>query len=126
MKNAALQAMEKIKTYYQKTDAVVFTVATLIDPCLKLFYHIEHNWEEIFITTAKNQFKMVFEEHYYHPVQAAESDSDIEDDLTSHIYKQHREVPGQDELELYLASTRAPRKTKVLEWWKVNNLFFIL
>src|SRR3954471_10940156 len=47
MKKAALQAMEKIKTYYQKTDAVVFTAATLIDPWLKLSYYEEHKWEKI-------------------------------------------------------------------------------
>ena len=121
MKNAALQAKEKIKIYYQKTYAVIFTVATLIDPCLKLSYHVEHDWEEEFITAAKNQFKMVFQEHYYHPVEAAESDNEDEDDLISHIYKQHHQVPGHDEIELYFASARAPRKTKILEWWKVSN-----
>jgi hypothetical protein len=57
MKNAALQAMEKLKLYYQKTDAAVFTVATLIDPCLKLFYHKEHKWEKSFINAARQQLK---------------------------------------------------------------------
>ena len=124
MKNAALQAKEKIKTYYQKTYAVTFTVATIIDPCLKLFYHVEHEWEEEFITEAKNQFKMVFEKQYYHPAQATMSDTEEDDDLISHIYKQDNQVPGQDELQLYLASARAPKKTKILEWWKVSDSFF--
>ena len=121
MKDAALQAKDKIRLYYQKTDAVIYTVATIIDPCLKLFYHVENEWEEEYISASKNQFKKVFEEHYYHPVEAAESESEEEDDLLSHIYKQHKQVLGQDELELYLASARAPRKTKILDWWKVSD-----
>jgi hypothetical protein len=103
MKNAALQAMEKIKIYYQKTDAAAFTVATLIDPRLKLFYHEEHRWEKIYIEAAKSQFKMLFKEHYYHPGLEAESDDEVE-----------------NEVELYLAAAKLPRKTDILQWWKVK------
>ena len=81
MKNAALQAMEKIKLYYQKTDATVFTVATLIDPRLKLFYHKEHKWEKSFIDAAREQFEMVFKNHYYQPPMLAGVVDEIEDDL---------------------------------------------
>jgi len=95
MKNAALQAMEKIKVYYQKTDAAAFTVSTLIDPRLKLFYHEEQKWEKKYIEAAKSQFKMLFKEHYSHPGLEAE-------------------------VELYLAAARLPRKTDILQWWKVK------
>jgi hypothetical protein len=104
MKNAALQAMEKIKIYYQKTDAAAFTVATLIDPRLKLFYHEEQKWEKTYIKATKDQFKMLFKEHYYHPGLEAESSDD--------------EV--KDEVELYLAAAKLPRKTDILQWWKVK------
>lgn len=124
MKNSALAAKEKIKAYYQKTDAAAFTVATIIDPCLKLFYHEEHGWEKIYIDAAKEQFKLLFEEHYYHPMPA--EDREIpEDDLIAHIYMQNGLNRRQDELELYLAASRAPAKTDILQWWKVSYLFFI-
>lgn len=105
MKNAIFQAMEKIKIYYQKTDAEVFTVATLIDPRLKLFYHEEHKWEETYIKAAKDQFKLLFKEHYYHLGLEAKSDD---------------EEVVEDEVELYLAAAKLPRKTDILQWWKVK------
>jgi hypothetical protein len=103
MKNAASQAIEKIKIYYQKTDAAAFTVATLIDPRLKLFYHEEHKWEKTYIKATKSQFEMLFKEHYYHPKVEAESDDEVE-----------------DEIELYLAAAKLPRNTDILQWWKVK------
>lgn len=129
MKNAALQAMEKLKTYYVKTDAVVFTVATLIDPRLKLGYHEDHKWEKSFIDAAKMQFEIVFKQHYTHLGLAAEGndevdevDEEAEDDLISHIYMQQRSNLEQDEVKLYLAAARVTGKTDILQWWKVNNL----
>ena len=126
MKNAALQAMKKLKTYYQKTDAAVFTVATLIDPRLKLAYHEEHKWEKPFIDAAKRQFEILFHQHYYHPVLAAEDGEEPEDDLISHIYMQQGSNLEQDELKLYLAASRATGKTDILQWWKVSNLLSLI
>ena len=126
MKNAAFQAMEKLKTYYQKTDAAAFTVATLIDPRLKLGYHEDHKWEKSFIDAARKQFEIVFKQHYSHLMLAAEGndevDEEAEDDLISHIYMQQRSNLEQDEVKLYLAAARATGKTDILQWWKVNNL----
>jgi hypothetical protein len=124
MKNAAFQAMEKLKTYYQKTDAVVFTAATLIDPRLKLSYHEEHKWEKSYIDAARRQFELLFKQNYYHPVIAAENDNEVDEDLISHIYMQHRSNPEQDEVNLYLAAARANGKAEVLQWWKVIIYFY--
>ena len=125
MKNAALQAMEKIKLYYQKTDATVFTVATLIDPRLKLFYHKEHKWEKSFIDAAREQFEMVFKNHYYQPPMLAGVVDEVEDDLFSDIYLQNGLDPEQDEVELYLAASRASAKIDILQWWKVSELLLL-
>jgi hypothetical protein len=122
MKNAALQAMEKIKLYYQRTDAAVFTVATLIDPRLKLSYHKEHKWEKSFIDAARRQFEMVFKNHYYQPPVAAKEVDEVKDDLFSDIYLQNGLDSEQDEVELYLAAARASSKTDILQWWKVSRL----
>lgn len=128
MKTAALQAMEKLKTYYQKTDAVVFTVVTIIDPRLKLSYHEKNKWEKVFIDSARDQFKALFKHQYYHPELAAEVDEEgeEEEDLMAHIYMQHKPNPEQDELRLYLAASPADANINVLQWWKVNNFTFTL
>jgi hypothetical protein len=120
MKKAAHQAKDKLRIYYQKTDAAAFTVATLLDPKLKLHYHEEQKWEKRYIKAARNQLIMLFKEHYYHPRLEAESDDEAEDDMLSHIYPQHKSDSWQDEVELYLAAAKLPRKTDILEWWKVK------
>ena len=130
MKKAALQAMEKLKTYYQKTDSVVFTVATIIDPRLKLSYHKKNKWEKVFIDAARDQFEAYFKQHYYHPEQATEDDNEVgeedEEDLIAQIYMQHKPNPEQDEINLYLAAASANGKIDVLQWWKVNTFTFTL
>ena len=122
MKNAALQAMEKIKLYYQKTDAAVFTVATVIDPRLKLSYHKEHKWEKSFIDATRRQFEMVFQNHYYQPSMADEVIDEVKDDLFSDIYLQNGLDSEKNEIGLYLAAPRVSGKTDILQWWKVSSL----
>lgn len=49
-----------------------------------------------------------------------ESESDLEDDLTTHIYKRCH-IEKINELEKYLGEGNAPPKTNILTWWKVIN-----
>ena len=50
---------------------------------------------------------------------------EIEDDLFSDIYLQNGLDPEQDEVELYLAASRASAKTDILQWWKVSELLLL-
>ena len=122
IKNAATQAIEKLKIYYGKTDATVLAVATIIDPRLKLFYHEEQQWERVHINRAKSQIKKEFA-NYQTATNSIEAVDEIEDELLSQIYKQHKSNSKQDELNDYLMATRALPTTNVLQWWKVKNFF---
>ena len=119
MKNAASKAIKKLKIYYAKTDAIVFTIATIIDPRLKVFYHEEHKWERKYIEEAKAQFQAVFNSYHQAP-QAISNDIEIRNDLISQIYLQSRSSSRKDEADLYLKSTRATPEINILEWWKVK------
>ena len=125
-KKAALQAMERLKVYYSKTDAEAFTVSTIIDPRLKLFYHEEKKWERKYIDEAKSQFQRVFK-NYSHQATSNnnEETGEIEDEFISQIYMQHNPVLNEDELEHYLMATRALGKTNVLQWWKVIKIYLV-
>jgi len=117
LKNSIRKAIEKLKTYYIKTDSTVYTIATALDPRLKLYYYEEHNWEKQYIDEAKNVISKVYYSQYASMNNMCEEVD--EDDLIAHIYKRH--TVQQDELELYFKAPRAPMRADALQWWKVHE-----
>ncbi|PKB96376.1 hypothetical protein RhiirA5_263021, partial [Rhizophagus irregularis] len=64
VKQAARNAMKKLKKYYQYTDGMIYTISTILDPWLKLTYHRDHNWEEKYITEARDDIKNLYDTIY--------------------------------------------------------------
>ncbi|POG58024.1 hypothetical protein GLOIN_2v1427122, partial [Rhizophagus irregularis DAOM 181602=DAOM 197198] len=64
VKKAACNAMEKLKKYYQYTDGIIYTISTILDPRLKLTYYKDHNWEEKYITEARDDIKKLYDTTY--------------------------------------------------------------
>ncbi|CAB5121468.1 unnamed protein product [Rhizophagus irregularis] len=52
IKTAAIKAINKLKKYYQYTDALVYSISTILDPRLKLTYYKDNNWEDEYILEA--------------------------------------------------------------------------
>ena len=134
--------MEKLKKYYQHTDALVYTISTskfhiffifmlillytyysylVLDPRLKLTYHYDHNWEEQYITQARNDITELYNKIYAptisNPIE--EDDDPVEDNFLNHVYKKRRRSRSESELESYLGCPIVDAKIDLLQWWKV-------
>lgn len=139
VKNAALQAMEKLKKYYKYTDALPYTITTsmlhffyfyidfififtnfflVLDPRLKLQYYIDMKWENEYIEVAQNDLNTLYKVKYAPAENITISDISSEDSLLQHIYKRQHLI-NNNELEQYLAAPVVNYKTDILQWWKV-------
>ena len=100
---------------------IIILLILVLDPRLKLIYHKDHNWEEWYITEARNTIKELYKAVYApnidQDIQIEEID--VEDDFLNHIYKKPRHSETESELDLYLASPVVPREVDILQWWKV-------
>jgi len=130
---ALTAAKEKLCFYYEKTGAIAYPVATILDPRLKMHYYKNNNWEEHWIKEAKEA--IVTEFNYYHTRFAPshsltqnleeeeekvqeEDDEELEEsdnDMSSEIFKDSDEIP-KSELENYLDSPKVARDTDILGW----------
>ncbi|CAB5180528.1 unnamed protein product [Rhizophagus irregularis] len=118
VKNAALKAMEKLKKYYKDTDALPYTVTTILDPRLKLQYYIDTKWENKYIEAAQKDLNILYKTKYAPSTKNMMILEYPEDSLLQHIYKRQR-VENNNELDQYLATPTAPYGTDILQWWKV-------
>ncbi|CAJ0643384.1 13116_t:CDS:10 [Entrophospora sp. SA101] len=122
IKGKVKEVIEKLKFYYIRTDASVYTIATILDPRLKLDYYRDNNWEANFINNAHQVIKDIYQSGYAPNLTVfsnpENNDIEEEEDLTAHIYKHQQIVRDDDELDAYLKSPNAPPKTDVLTWWK--------
>lgn len=93
----------------------------VLDPRLKLTYHKDHNWEEKYITEARDGIAKLYNEIYAPRIDQSvqEDDPTADDDLMSHIYKKRRSSGTESELDLYLGSPVVPGDVALLQWWKV-------
>ncbi|PKY59260.1 hypothetical protein RhiirA4_514776 [Rhizophagus irregularis] len=123
VKKAACNAMEKLKKYYQYTDGIIYTISTILDPRLKLTYYKDHNWEEEYITEARDDIRKLYDTTYASRIDQNIQDEDLiaDDDLLSHIYKKRRTSRNESELDLYLGSPIVPGEVDLLQWWKMNE-----
>ena len=92
----------------------------VLDPRLKLTYHKNNNWEEKYISEARETISNLYENQYAPPLNSvAEADELFEDDLFCHIYKKRRLSNGKSELDLYLGTPTVSGEVNLLHWWKV-------
>lgn len=94
----------------------------VLDPRLKLTYYKDHNWEEKYITEARDDIKKLYDTTYAPRINQNIQDEDLtadDDDLLSHIYKKRRTSRNESELDLYLGSPIVPGEVDLLQWWKV-------
>ncbi|CAJ0883449.1 9889_t:CDS:10, partial [Entrophospora sp. SA101] len=114
IKGKVKEVIEKLKFYYIRTDASVYTIATN--------YYRDNNWEANFINNAHQVIKDIYQSGYAPNLTVfsnpENNDIEEEEDLTAHIYKHQQIVRDDDELDAYLKSPNAPPKTDVLTWWK--------
>jgi|RifCSP19_3_1023858.scaffolds.fasta_scaffold09625_5 hypothetical protein len=89
-----------------------------MNPRLKLRYYEDNNWEEFYITEAKDVITKVWENEYKRDDLIIDQETEIEDELFSHFFKK-RKVNRKDELEEYLREPSVSYTTDALQWWKV-------
>jgi hypothetical protein len=123
---AAEAAKEKLKMYYKKGDAAVYSVATVLDPRLKLEYYREHDWEDKWMNLAKDNVESVFRTHPMPAAQSAPTSShgEPDDELAAILAAKRRRIDPPDELHDYLTSRPADVTVNVLQWWKINSLAY--
>ncbi|CAJ0747751.1 16278_t:CDS:10 [Entrophospora sp. SA101] len=94
IKGKVKEVIEKLKFYYIRTDASVYTIATILDPRLKLDYYRDNNWEANFINNAHQVIKDIYQSGYAPNLtvfsNSENNDIEEEEDLTSHIYKRQQ------------------------------------
>ena len=133
VKEAALQAMAKLKKYYSYTDALPYTVATsmllfclywfyflyftnfflVLDSRLKLQYYKDHQWENEFIDIALEDIGSLYKSNYAPVESVQDSVEDSNDDFLNHIYKWWR--LNDNELDQYLEISAISKETDLLQ-----------
>ncbi|GES78260.1 ribonuclease H-like domain-containing protein [Rhizophagus clarus] len=123
VKQAACNAIEKLKKYYQYTDGMIYTISTILNLRLKLTYHRDHNCEEKYITETRDDIKNLYNTIYAPRLDQNIQNEDLtaDDNLLSHIYKKRCTLKNKSELDLYLRSPVVPGEIDLLQWWKANE-----
>ncbi|CAB4384487.1 unnamed protein product [Rhizophagus irregularis] len=119
---AAINAINKLKEYYNKTDTTLYTVSLILDPRLKLEYMKDNEWEKCWIDKTKNDVSEIYNTLYVpKEIQNTRIECNSSDeDLVSHISKRQR-IESIGELDHYLKADRAQPLTNVLKWWKLHK-----
>jgi len=123
---AAKAAWGKLSTYYSKSDAGVYAVATVIDPRLKLDYHRRNEWEDEYIEAARADLERAFRTYWVPAAQSPPADDPEKpagnfncSRLIDRAMKRPR-IAEKDELDEYLTSPPSASDTNALQWWKAN------
>jgi hypothetical protein len=123
---AARAAWNKLSTYYSKSEAAVYAVATVIDPSLKLDYHRRSEWEDEYIEAAREHLESIFSAYWVPAAQSLPADNP-EDPVGDFNWRQfigrtikRPRIAEKDELGAYLASPPAEFDADALQWWKAN------
>ncbi|PKC55036.1 hypothetical protein RhiirA1_354773, partial [Rhizophagus irregularis] len=119
---AVKAGIKKLETYYAKTDeTTMYTVATILDPRLKLGYYEDHKWKQTFIRFAKETVINIYNDKYGPADENLNNDSDDNNKnngFFSHMFGKQKKVK-QNEVDLYLKAPRAEPRQDILLWWKV-------
>ncbi|EXX56006.1 hypothetical protein RirG_220070 [Rhizophagus irregularis DAOM 197198w] len=125
--NAVKVGINKLDTYYTKTDDTnMYTVATVLDPRLKLNYYEDNKWKHSFIRYAKETVLSIYNANYA-PSATDGHLEDINDDENDEFLDQlfgKQKKNQENEVELYLKTPRTLRKEDILLWWKTHKATF--
>ncbi|CAB5194151.1 unnamed protein product [Rhizophagus irregularis] len=123
-KEAAINAINKLKIYYNKTDLTLYAVSLILDPRLKVEYIKDNEWEIQWVDRTKKTVSELYMT-LYAPQETQNTNIEYnssDEDLVSHIFKRRR-IETVSEFDRYLNADRAQALCDTLNWWKVSLLF---
>ncbi|CAB5363097.1 unnamed protein product [Rhizophagus irregularis] len=118
-KEAAINAINKLKIYYNKTDSTLYAVSLILDPRLKVEYMKDNEWETQWVDRTKKTVSELYM-MLYAPQETQNTNIEYnssDEDLVSHISKRHR-IESVSEFDRYLNADRAQALCDTLNWWK--------
>ncbi|GBB89254.1 hypothetical protein RclHR1_15940003 [Rhizophagus clarus] len=100
---AVKAGIEKLERYYAKIDNMtIYTVATVLDPRLKLGYYEDHKWKQNFIHFVKKTVMNIYNTKYRPPEYLEDGNSNSENNgFLNHIFGKLQKIQ-QNEVDLYL------------------------
>ncbi|CAJ0862930.1 14314_t:CDS:2, partial [Entrophospora sp. SA101] len=121
--SAAEKAKDKLQKFYPTSDGLVYIVATIMDPRLKMQYYIDNEFDD-YIEMYKEKISDLWKMEYM-PIQECNTTiqtTKTPNTLESHILKRRKNIQT-DELDMYLNSPPLNFDTDVLSFWKNTNLY---
>ncbi|CAB4492734.1 unnamed protein product [Rhizophagus irregularis] len=114
---AAINAINKLKIYYNKTDSTLYAVSLILDPRLKVEYMKDNEWETQWVDRTKKTVSELYIT-LYAPQETQNTNIEYnssDEDLVSHISKWHR-IETVSEFDRYLNADRAQALCDTLNW----------
>ncbi|CAJ0649730.1 11883_t:CDS:2, partial [Entrophospora sp. SA101] len=118
--SAAEKAKDKLQKFYPTSDGLVYIVATIMDPRLKMQYYIDNEFDD-YIEMYKEKISDLWKMEYM-PIQECNTTiqtTKTPNTLESHILKRRKNIQT-DELDMYLNSPPLNFDTDVLSFWKLG------
>ncbi|CAB5193101.1 unnamed protein product [Rhizophagus irregularis] len=118
-KEAAINAINKLKIYYNKTDSTLYAVSLILDPRLKVEYMKDNEWETQWVDRTKKTVSELYMT-LYAPQETQNTNIEYnssDEDLVSHISKRRR-IESVSEFDRYFNANRAQALCDTLNWWK--------
>ncbi|CAB4375503.1 unnamed protein product [Rhizophagus irregularis] len=125
LRSAIKKGYEKLQIYYSKTDeSIVYPIATILDPRIKLKYYKQQEWEEEYINKAIKIIKKQYNENYQddsfnNDLRAQKTD--LNNFFSLFEMGDDNDSSNEDELEEYLRKPAVNFKTDPLQWWKAHE-----
>ncbi|POG80035.1 hypothetical protein GLOIN_2v1764810, partial [Rhizophagus irregularis DAOM 181602=DAOM 197198] len=107
-KEAAINAINKLKIYYNKTDSTLYAVSLILDPRLKVEYMKDNEWETQWVDRTKKTVSELYMT-LYAPQEIQNTNIEYnssDEDLVSHISK-WRCIESISEFDRYLNADQA-------------------
>ncbi|CAB4377335.1 unnamed protein product [Rhizophagus irregularis] len=129
LRSAIKKGYEKLQIYYSKTDeSIVYPIATILDPRIKLKYYKQQEWEEEYINKAIKIIKKQYNENYQddsfnNDLRAQKTD--LNNFFSLFEMGDDNDSSNEDELEEYLRKPAVNFKTDPLQWWKVSTRSYL-
>ncbi|CAB4403415.1 unnamed protein product [Rhizophagus irregularis] len=126
IRDAITKGYEKLKLYYSRTDdSHLYTIATILDPRLKLNYYKKQQWEQKFIDSAKLIFINTFKSDYASKTNIINDNCENNNNENDFLYElfgaNNNNSSDEFEVEDYLNKSVEGPKTNPLIWWKHNE-----
>ncbi|CAH1761519.1 8434_t:CDS:2 [Entrophospora sp. SA101] len=119
--DAAKKAQEKLQKYYPMSDGLVYVIAAIIDPHLKIEYYIDNEFGNNYIEIYKNQIKKLWESYIPNNQHEEVQNDKKPSALAPHMQKKHKHS-NDDELKIFLNSSTINFDSDVLEFWKLHKI----